>query len=326
VRTGRGGLRERHAPSSDALVRRTVRRSVRRRRSPRNSWGWLQAPMSSGSEVTSFKRAGGQTRRALPRSCGSRAGRSPAVHSAFLQSARTPQSRSRRATSRRVRRESMPPTFNFFLLRALKKLGVPVVYYISPSSGHGGRGACARCSASSTRSGIFPFEEEIYQRAGVPVTFVGHPLVDMARADRLRTGLLTELGLDPAAPTLAILPGSRANEVRRIAPTMAEAMPLIRAVVPELQCVDRLCTAPVGRVLRRVRPGPRRACPGPFPNRRRAGGKRCGADRVRHRPPCSRLSTSARWWVVYRLSPLTYRVGKPFVRVDTYAHGQPGGR
>ena len=69
---------------------------------------------------------------------------------------------------------------------------------------------------------IFPFEEAIYREAGVPVEFVGHPLVDLAQARR-RARLLPALGLDPGAPTVAVLPGSRANEVRRILPDLVDA-------------------------------------------------------------------------------------------------------
>ena len=65
---------------------------------------------------------------------------------------------------------------------------------------------------------IFPFEEEIYRDAGVPVEFVGHPLVDLA-APATRQRFSRRLHLRPTAPTVAILPGSRPNEVHRILPT-----------------------------------------------------------------------------------------------------------
>src|SRR5687768_1300679 len=84
---------------------------------------------------------------------------------------------------------------------------------------------------------IFPFEEELYRRAGVPVQFVGHPLVDLAREQQARPAFLRDLGLLPDAPTVALLPGSRRNELQRIAPTMAAALPLIRARVPDVQFV-----------------------------------------------------------------------------------------
>ena len=82
---------------------------------------------------------------------------------------------------------------------------------------------------------IFPFEEALYRRAGVPVEFVGHPLVDLVRVKEPRAALLREHGLEADAPTVALLPGSRPNELRRIIPDMAASLPLIRARVPGVQ-------------------------------------------------------------------------------------------
>ena len=84
---------------------------------------------------------------------------------------------------------------------------------------------------------IFPFEQAIYERAGVPVEFVGHPLVDIARSTQPRSAFLRDRGLVPEAPTVALLPGSRPNELHRIVPGMAAALPLIRERVPDVQFV-----------------------------------------------------------------------------------------
>ena len=67
---------------------------------------------------------------------------------------------------------------------------------------------------------IFPFEEAIYRDGGVPVEFVGHPLVDLAKPSAPRDAFLRGLGLTPQAPTVAMLPGSRPNEVSRILPDL----------------------------------------------------------------------------------------------------------
>jgi lipid-A-disaccharide synthase len=82
---------------------------------------------------------------------------------------------------------------------------------------------------------IFPFEAELYERAGVPVEFVGHPLVDLGSGGQPRSAFLRDRGLIPDAPTIALLPGSRPNELQRIVPGMVAAMPLIRAKVPDVQ-------------------------------------------------------------------------------------------
>ena len=130
------------------------------------------------------------------------------------------------------------PDFNFRLARAIKRFGVPVIYYISPQiwAWRPGRLATMRRIADQVLV-IFPFEEAIYQKGGVPVEFVGHPLVDLAAPTSPRSAFLTARGLSPSAPTVAILPGSRTNEVSRILPDLLSASELIRAAVPTAQFV-----------------------------------------------------------------------------------------
>ena len=130
------------------------------------------------------------------------------------------------------------PDFNFRLARALKRLGVPVIYYISPQiwAWRPKRLETMRRIADRVLV-IFPFEEAIYQKGGVPVEFVGHPLVDLAAPSASRSDFLRARGLSPTAPTVAVLPGSRPNEVSRILPDLLEAARLIHAAVPETQFV-----------------------------------------------------------------------------------------
>jgi lipid-A-disaccharide synthase len=70
---------------------------------------------------------------------------------------------------------------------------------------------------------IFPFEEKVYRDAGVPVDFVGHPLVDVVRPTRNREEFAALNRLDPASPIVALLPGSRPSEIARNFPAMLEA-------------------------------------------------------------------------------------------------------
>jgi lipid-A-disaccharide synthase len=130
------------------------------------------------------------------------------------------------------------PDFNFPLMWALRRSGIPVVYYVSPQlwAWRGGRMATMKARVERVLV-IFPFEEALYRNAGVAVQCVGHPLVDMAKASQARAAFLSELGLAPDRPTVALLPGSRRNELHRIAPPMAGALPLIRAAVPDVQFV-----------------------------------------------------------------------------------------
>lgn len=128
--------------------------------------------------------------------------------------------------------------FNLRLAPPIKRLGVPIIYYISPQiwASRAGRLATIRAVADRMLV-IFPFEEALYKRAGVPVEFVGHPLIDLARPSAAREAFLIDLGLSSSAPTVAILPGSRPDEVSRILPDLAAAAGRIRRDVPGAQFV-----------------------------------------------------------------------------------------
>jgi lipid-A-disaccharide synthase len=211
------------------------------------------------------------------------------------------------------------PDFNFRLMRALKRLGIPVVYYVSPQLWAWRPGRMKAMQASVDRVlVIFPFEERIYRQADVDVRFVGHPLVDLVRSEEPRAAFLTAHNLTPEAPTVALLPGSRANEVAYTIPTLVEAMDLIRARVPTVQFIvacaptidDRqfapLLDAAARPVLVHDRTDDVIGCSDVAITASGTATVQCA---LHERPMV----------VVYRLSPLTYRLGKRFVTVDTYA-------
>jgi len=210
------------------------------------------------------------------------------------------------------------PDFNFRLAAAMRRLAVPIVYYVCPQVWAWRRSRLRTLKRLVDRAlVIFPFEEAIYREQAIPVTFVGHPLLDLARATTPRAPFLASLHLDPCKPTVALLPGSRPNEVRALAPVLAEAMPLIAARVPGVQFV--IARAPglaqdLFAPLAAVRPPP--AVVESEPDNVIAA-----SDLVL---TCSGTATvqaaihERPMVIMYRLSPLTYRLGKRFVHVDTY--------
>jgi lipid-A-disaccharide synthase len=128
------------------------------------------------------------------------------------------------------------PDFNFPLARRIRKLGIPILYYISPQIWAWRRGRLKTIRQLADRMlVIFPFEEAIYREGNVPVEFVGHPLVDLIHVTAPREAFLHGLGLSPSAPTVALLPGSRPNEVKRILPDLLRAAPIIRSRIPDAQ-------------------------------------------------------------------------------------------
>jgi lipid-A-disaccharide synthase len=102
------------------------------------------------------------------------------------------------------------PDFNFRLARRVKKLGIPIVYYISPQiwAWRPKRIEAIRRFVDLVLV-IFPFEEAIYREAGVAVEFVGHPLIDLARPSAPRAAFLRAHGFSMSAPTIAILPSAQ---------------------------------------------------------------------------------------------------------------------
>lgn len=130
------------------------------------------------------------------------------------------------------------PEINFRLARRMRRLGVPVVYYVGPQHWAWRRGRIRTMARLVERAlVIFPFEEAIYREAGIPVEFVGHPLLDLAVPTVARDPFLRSIGLAPAAPTIALLPGSRSNELRAILPDMLRAAAAIRQQSPASQFV-----------------------------------------------------------------------------------------
>jgi lipid-A-disaccharide synthase len=212
------------------------------------------------------------------------------------------------------------PDFNFRLAKAIGRLGIPVVYYISPQlwAWRAGRMKTMKRIADQVLV-IFPFEQPIYEHAGVPVAFVGHPLVDLARAREPREVFLARLGLDATAPTVALLPGSRTNEVGAILPTLVEATKIICASLPRAQFV--VARAP-GLHDQLFAPLRSLAAPTRALVEGHADDVLAAADVVLTASGTATVQAALHGTpmvVVYRLSPLTYRLGKPFVRVSTYA-------
>jgi lipid-A-disaccharide synthase len=108
------------------------------------------------------------------------------------------------------------PSFHLRLARRLQQKKIRCVCFVAPqfwawrpwrAKQIGKRFERALC--------IFPFEEEFYRKAGVPVTFIGHPLVDIAHPSMPRADFLKQHSLDAARPVIALLPGSRMNEIQR---------------------------------------------------------------------------------------------------------------
>ncbi|MEK7946163.1 lipid-A-disaccharide synthase [Pigmentiphaga sp. YJ18] len=128
------------------------------------------------------------------------------------------------------------PDFNFGLEHALREGGIPTVHFIGPSlwAWRGERINKIR-EAVSHMLVVFPFEEQIYRDAGVPVTYVGHPLARIVDRVPDRAAARARHGMAADARVLALMPGSRAGEMRHLAPRFLAAAKLLQARDPGLQ-------------------------------------------------------------------------------------------
>ncbi len=210
------------------------------------------------------------------------------------------------------------PDFNFRLLPRIAALGIPIVYYVSPQlwAWRPSRIKVIRQHVSKMIV-IFPFEAAIYEKASVPVTFVGHPLVDLARPSAGRADWLAAQGLDPARPVLALLPGSRPNEVDRLLPVLAAAVPLVAAEVPGLQVLVARAPALADDAFDAIarRPGVRVVTGA-------TDDVLAAADAVVTASGTATVQTALHgrpMVVVYRLSPTSYALARRFVRLPHYA-------
>ncbi|HVT45549.1 MAG TPA: lipid-A-disaccharide synthase [Thermoanaerobaculia bacterium] len=115
------------------------------------------------------------------------------------------------------------PDFNLRVARRCRGLGIPVIYYISPQVWAWRKGRVAQIARFVDHMiVIFPFEEELYRRHGVPVTYVGHPLVE-----QLAPIAAAAFDIPDSVVHLALLPGSRRSEVDELLPRMLDAVAIL---------------------------------------------------------------------------------------------------
>jgi len=207
------------------------------------------------------------------------------------------------------------PDFNLRLARAAKRAGVPVLYYISPQVWAWRPGRINKMARIVEKMAvIFPFEVPLYQAAGVPVEFVGHPLMDVlenwegkktAEGERELTG----------DPLIALLPGSREKEISSLLPEMIRAMEILKRKRPELKYL-----LPLAPTIRREKVA--KFIPGNSPELTILEGRTyeaiAAADLVIVASGTATLETALLgkpMVIVYRVSSPSYWIGRLLIRV-----------
>ncbi len=206
------------------------------------------------------------------------------------------------------------PAFNWRVARQMKKRGIPVVYYVAPQfwAWRQGRVRLLRDYIGKALV-IFPFEEKFYRDRGVDATFVGHPLADLPHPAIARNDYAAQFHLDPAKHWIALMPGSRVKEVHMNLPTILEAAaqlgPDYEFLLPVAPTLERaFLLSVIGRQGITLVP---ESLPALWHSR--AGIIASGTATVE----AAMMRTP--FVMVYRVSPLTYLLGKPRVKVLRFA-------
>jgi len=207
------------------------------------------------------------------------------------------------------------PDFNFRVAEYAKKLGIPILYYISPQIWAWRQGRVRTIKRLVDHMAvIFPFEAAFYRRHRVPVTFVGHPLLDRIRLEAGR-----QAGEDvDAPPVIGLLPGSRQKEVATLLPVMLEAASRIQRKRPETRFLVS-CSPSVDSDLVSAITAPYMATlnltvvPGPV---KRVFEPSCllvaASGTVTLEASLNGIPTV----IIYKVSPLSYALGKRLIKVE----------
>ena len=209
------------------------------------------------------------------------------------------------------------PDFNLRLARELHKLGIPVIYYVSPQL-WAWRESRVKQVKKYVRKMlvIFPFEEEFYRKHGVTAEYVGHPLADVAGPTITREQFAGENGLDPAKTWVALLPGSRKKEVELNLDTMLLAATHIRSIKDQF-VLPVASTLDFKWMKSLVEQGP---VPVTLVQDARAALLHARAGIVASGTATVEAALIGTPFVmIYRVSPMTYRIGRRFVKLTRFA-------
>ena len=209
------------------------------------------------------------------------------------------------------------PGFNLRLAKVAKKAGVKVLYYISPQIWAWRQGRVKKIARLVDHMAvILPFEAPFYKKAGVPVTFVGHPMLDLVNVTMDRSAAATSFNLDPGHKIVGLFPGSRRNEIERLLPAIIAAAVKLKERFPEVQFI-----LPLASTLRDDDIVPLLTAAGleVTTTRERIHDMIRACDAVISVSGTVTLEIAlvgTPMVIIYKLSPLTYQIAKRLVKIN----------
>ncbi|MDD4908648.1 MAG: lipid-A-disaccharide synthase [Candidatus Omnitrophica bacterium] len=148
------------------------------------------------------------------------------------------------------------PDFNLRLAKELKKRNIPVIYYISPQVWAWKKKRLRTIKEVVSRMiVIFPFEREIYRKEGIPVSFAGNPLLDIVVPALNKKELSDKFNIPASRYTIALLPGSRASEVKNLLPVMLDTAKILKERLGDVQFLILRCAAVKEGVFKKITRG-----------------------------------------------------------------------
>lgn len=209
------------------------------------------------------------------------------------------------------------PDFNLRLAAVAKACGVKVLYYISPQVWAWRAGRVKKIARIVDHMAVlFPFEVPYYEKESVPVTFVGHPLLDMVRPTMGRAEAVSFFGLNPQKKTVGLFPGSRRSEIKSLFPVILESAKLLQGRFADVQFI-----LPLASSLKQADIAPELEKSGlqvlVVQDRNYDVMQVCDAIVTVSGTVTMEIALiGVPMVIIYRVSPLTYAVGKRLIKVD----------
>ncbi|HOY44050.1 MAG TPA: lipid-A-disaccharide synthase [bacterium] len=207
------------------------------------------------------------------------------------------------------------PGFNLRFAKAVKKLGISTFYYIAPQVWAWGQGRAAKMAGFVDQMAVlFAFEVDFFSRYQIKTTFVGHPLLEGMEVGLSRDEFMEKYDLNPGHPLLALIPGSRNQEVRHLLPPMLQTAERLRRNHPELQVVISQAASVEPQQFESLvaaAPWARAVKADYYPLMHYATAGMVASGTATLEAACADLPFA----LLYRVSPLSFAIGKQLVKI-----------